>query len=245
MSEQQEFEVVKANGVDVSTQVETSEWGDGGISASDIIIPKLLIMQPTSEDVTGGKFKMGDIINSMTEEVVGGLDKPIMLHPFLCKKIFLMYKITKTGDKIKKEFYKVLEDKGQTYPFDSFDYEGIQVQAYHTYQFFAMVEGNDIPVTMIFKSSAHKVGKQLFNVMYVMNKMAGLTPPAYWIEYGLKREKGEQSTWCVPVIKTSRKATAEEISKCAQWVAPLMSLQMRHDDEDAAEAKKSSGPAQF
>ncbi len=51
------------------------------IMASDIIIPKLLLMQGLSEFVNERKAQQGDMVRSTTAEVVGGPEKPVDFIP--------------------------------------------------------------------------------------------------------------------------------------------------------------------
>jgi hypothetical protein len=48
----------------------TGAWGTEGTNAQNILIPKLLLKQPISEEVVAGEMQAGCIVKSTTKEVV-------------------------------------------------------------------------------------------------------------------------------------------------------------------------------
>src|SRR4051794_30344857 len=64
--------------------------GMEGIDASDILIPKLLLMQGLSELVAEGKFQMGDIVNSVTQAKLGDKTKSIEFIPIATFKTWVV-----------------------------------------------------------------------------------------------------------------------------------------------------------
>jgi hypothetical protein len=84
----------------VESQVSTNlgDWGSADVSASDVIIPKILCMQATSELVAEGKARMGDFVDSITHEVLGSVDSPIKFIPFHMEKVWIVSekKVTNT-----------------------------------------------------------------------------------------------------------------------------------------------------
>lgn len=56
------------------------------VDSSDIVVPKLLLVQGLSAAVAEGKAKMGDIINSLTGVIVGGPNSEVPFIPVTIKK---------------------------------------------------------------------------------------------------------------------------------------------------------------
>ena len=68
--------------------MDLSAWGVEETTTKDLLIPRLMIMQGLSQNVIDGKAKMGDVVDSMANEVIGGKDKPVKFLPFKVEKIF-------------------------------------------------------------------------------------------------------------------------------------------------------------
>lgn len=79
-----------------TTQVATtnSVLDDMGISMSDVVLPRLMLMQNTSEAVGADKAKLGDIVSSLTEEVLGGVNAPISFIPLNTYKTWMVYEMS-------------------------------------------------------------------------------------------------------------------------------------------------------
>ena len=69
------------------------------IDQKDMLIPKLLIMQPTSEFVNEERAAVGDLVSSVTGEVVGGKGKWVKFVPLMTYKTVEYY--DKSGPKPK------------------------------------------------------------------------------------------------------------------------------------------------
>ena len=56
-------------------------WGEETYDNSDILIPRLLLMQGQSDFVASGKAKVGDIVKSTTGQVYGDATSPVSVIP--------------------------------------------------------------------------------------------------------------------------------------------------------------------
>lgn len=82
-------ELVKQETKAVGAVVNNQSWGSEGVDASDVVIPKLLLMQGQSEFVASGKAKAGDIARSTTSEILGGSQKGVEIIPILSFKTWV------------------------------------------------------------------------------------------------------------------------------------------------------------
>ena len=89
-------EVTVKESNEVSTNVQSSGNFSQGVDASDIIIPKILLMQAISQLVEQDKAKQGDFIHSLDEVVVGSKeDKPVEFIPLGMYKTLQTYEDNK------------------------------------------------------------------------------------------------------------------------------------------------------
>lgn len=58
-----------------------TDQNTSGIIATDVVVPRILLMQPLSDFVTEGKAKPGDIVRSTTVERIAGPDSAIEFIP--------------------------------------------------------------------------------------------------------------------------------------------------------------------
>jgi hypothetical protein len=59
-----------------ATQAQDAAWGSEGLSNSDILVPKLLVMQGLSKLVSEGLANVGQIRDSLEGNLFGGMVKP-------------------------------------------------------------------------------------------------------------------------------------------------------------------------
>lgn len=64
----------------------SGSWGAEGYDNSDILIPRLLLMQGQSQFVADGKAKVGDIIKSTTGTIYGDSQNPVTIIPIMMWK---------------------------------------------------------------------------------------------------------------------------------------------------------------
>lgn len=212
-----------------------SDWGDVEVSSRDLVISRITLMQGLSELVSDGKAKLGDLVNSVTKEVIASKDTTVELLPFYCTKTWITSK--KKGNKF--EFESAKPDQGQVMPFE----ETIGGEVYkheHCYQFFFMTKELSIPVVASFRGMSHKVGKQLFTLMYVNNKQAGLPPANNWVSLGSVIDKNDKGTFAVMSVKLSTKAVNDELKECLKWISTFKTSGAKVDE--AVEAAGTDAP---
>lgn len=61
------------------------------VVASDVLIPRLLLMQGTSPLVTSRKARIGEMVRSTTSEVVGDPEKPLDIVPLKMQNSWIMF----------------------------------------------------------------------------------------------------------------------------------------------------------
>lgn len=225
MSTKQKNEVVSQGaGNQVAVSATTMEdWGQSEISSKDIIIPKILAMQGLSDFVSEGKAKLGDLVDSISGEVLGSIEKPVEFVPFHMEKVWIISRKKKGETKFEFEKYEAVTAENLGYPFEAKDGED-DVKYEYTLQFYCLLPTDtSMPYVISFKSTSLRSGKVLSTQMYVRNRAAGLTPPSYTMLLGGKKEKNDKGTFIVMDTKVKGRTSPELETECLNWFKVIKS----------------------
>lgn len=219
-------------------------WGAENITAEDILIPRLLLMQPMSDFVTEGTCKFLDVIDSLERTKVLANEK-IALELVVFGQ-FKTWRVEHDG-----EFFR-------TYPFTAdnaaWEYETVQeiegkevvVTNIITYNYYVLSAedikaGKAFPYVVSFKSSSKNAGKALG--AHLMRLSSQNKPSAAQIfKLTSKKETNDKGTFAVFEITPGRATTEEELATTYKWYQQLAKaadkVKIDSDEEEkAAEAK--------
>lgn len=76
-------ELVEKSDVTALQSLQEEDWSAHTVDQSNLLLPRLLLMQGLSDFVSDGKAKMGDIVKSTSGEIVAAKDKAVEIFP-LC-----------------------------------------------------------------------------------------------------------------------------------------------------------------
>lgn len=256
--------VTEAKG-NLPAEMDMNSWGPSPINSKDIIIPRILLMQPGSELVTEGEAAFGEIIDSLTGKKLGDMKKPIMVIPFAMKKAFVEYEApAKKGDK--KKFLRVFpvtpENEDLPYEDEGKNAEGktIKISRDFTMNFYVLLpeevsRGGELPYILTFRRTGLKNGKKLATQMYVTNAGSNLPPPGLLVTVAVKKESNDLGTWCTPDVllgtEFTKIASQDQMRTALKWFKVISSGGAKdHDEvlakEDVAVSEEvTNGPAQF
>lgn len=196
-----------------------------GVSASDIVIPRLLLMQNTSEFVGEEKAKLGDLVNSSDYEVLGGFNEPMEVIPL---KFFKTWKIYDTTGKLVRQEPATNNERRAIETMEN----GQMVRHYLSYNYFLLSvkqfeQGVAFPMLISFKSTAAMAGRQLATHLL---KLATFGKHCYdaTITINVKKAKKDSNTYAVPEIGKGRAlqsdTDAELISEAKRWIEVLSTM---------------------
>jgi len=231
-------EIAKKQSTEVSTEISMDAFGTGAVSASDIIIPKILTMQGLSKLVTDGEAKFGDFIDSMTNTVLGSINSPIEFIPFHMEKIWIIVKLEG-----KKEVFDRVEavtaaNEGRRYEevIDGVAYKNSKVM-----NFYVMLPSDmSMPYVLPFKGTSIKAGKALATQMYMKNRASGKVPPAYIMELFGEKKSNDKGTFAVTSVRTKKESTMEQIQECLKWYKGVAAGEVKAHEEEAAPAPQNT-----
>lgn len=211
---------------------DAAAWGDNEMSQADLVIPKINLMQPTSEQVNDGLAKFGDFINSLDNSVVGD-DKGFEFIPFFMQKF---HWVSKLKDPRSNEFKferteQVTCAADEQKPWDDCDPDGTPIKRTFVRRFYGMIAGSPAPVTIDAKGMSGNFAKKLATQMYVMNKAANLPPCGKAVIVKAIKQKNAKGNFATFDFSLSRSTTADEIGACLGWYKTLASKPAAEEKE--------------
>jgi hypothetical protein len=211
--------------------------GMEGIDPSDILIPKLHLMQGLSDLVAEGKASMGDIINSTTGEKLGDKKDSIEFVPVSTFKTWVIFEdgeykqtIPMTPD---NSHWLLEEQVGE-----------MSVTRDKVLNFYVLLSkevgnGDAMPFVVSFRRTSYTAGKKVATHFAKMS-MLRAAPYAKTLKLTCKFEKNDKGSYYVFDIEQGRKSTAEEVAAAEMW-KPIVSRGVKVDDSDLAKAPATGG----
>jgi hypothetical protein len=253
---------VASNGA-VSTQV--VDWSKQHVDASNILIPKLLLMQGLSDLVSDGKAKLGDIVKSTSGEVVGGVGKPVEVIPIMLTENWAL--LEKVGNKFEYRGIEpvTLANKDAEY---EYTYNGTQWRRDRCLDFYvllpsdiakekaakAAVASGDypdpdaalLPCAISFRRTSMRAGKDLAT-HFAKASHFGMPPAVTTFKLTSFIDKNNQGTYAVFQIEKGGKTAKEDLDVCHKWYQTISASRPKvHDVEVVAtveEPKAEAAPA--
>ncbi len=237
---------LKENHAVVSQSDLAAQMAEVGVSAADLAIPRIQLMQGTSDMVGEDKAKIGDMVNTSTNQVVGGVDRPIEIIPMGLYKTLVVEKVEQ-GKKPKFLRQEPLTPANDKLPWDDKEQteDGmIQIKRTHCFNFFVLVSkdveaGEAFPTVIRFKSTSMTAGRQL--ATHVFKRLAlGQSPFSQAIELNVRREKKDTNTFGVFALGKARKSTDDELAAAQMYFSKLGEMKAKVDaiQETASEASE-------
>ena len=192
-----------------------ADWGAPQVSSQDIVIPKILCMQGLSELVTDDKAKMGDLVDSLTSEVIGNCAEGIEIIPFHMEKILIVSK--HDGSDYQFDRIEPSSPANENLPYEQDTAEG-KFKNEHCMNFYCLrPDDMSLPYIVSFKGMSRKSGKILATQMFVKNAAAGKVPPAFVMKLEGTKTKNDKGTFMVLKTSPSRESSNDEINQAFTW----------------------------
>lgn len=233
-----------------------SQWGMPAVLGNDIIIPKILPMQPSSDLVTDMKAQIGEFRDSLSGEKLGSIVEPIEVIPFHVEKYWDI--LVEKGDQFEWDAsIPLIEDPAKAGYNDNLPWkdtvEGVNIKRVRRMNFYVllpaqMAEGSSLPYIFSFKSTSFVEGKKVYSQMYMRNVRAKLPPAAYTFKIAGVKTKNEKGTFIVPTVELGRRSTVDEIKEAFEWFKIVSKGGVRVDDSDLKESSgvvDTTGTGQF
>jgi len=236
-------EVVAQASTEVAVSAESSGTFGSQISAEDIILPKILLMQSISELVEDdtNAAKSGDFVHSLDEVVVGSkANNPV---EFIALG---MYKTIQTF-----EDNKYVKTESWSPELAQLAYEetlGGKVVNRNTVMNYYVIRPSDIesmqvfPFVISFKRTSLKGGKKLATKLMMLEEF-GAEMYAKTFKLVAKQEEGDKGKYYVMDIVDGRKSNEVEIKQAIKWTSRLAASEVKVHESDEADAAVKAAPA--
>lgn len=203
-----------------------------GLSIEDLNIPRLLLMHNSSDLVGSGEAKLGDIVNSQTNEIVGGIDKPVEILPL---HLYKTIRITDVSGGAGRG--KWLRDEAVTLANTHLiklrrgKENGVDVTYDLCMNYYVLLNkdiesGLIMPAIVTFKKSSLRTGQQIASNTLTF-KMAGKPSYAYSTLLSSKKEKMESAVYAVFKCIPGKATSAAGLEAAEKWNAILATKQPR------------------
>lgn len=239
-------ELVAEQRKDLAVQaMNPTSWSQVTLTKNDLIVPRLQLVQATSDIFRQKKAMPGDIIESLNGSKVASEGKPLEVIPiFVFKKYRVMKMVENSKTKqLDKEFHETIAIQDNpmmpgynddlpyqsTQKIDGKDTPILNERTYDMY-FTLPKAGRDIAYVMSFSSSNMKSAKKILLQM-ALNQEAGKTPAAHCFNLDIITQTNDKSTWYVTEAKLGREATEDEQGQAFKWYKRLQAGEAKAHDE--------------
>lgn len=255
---------VKSSNTPVTQAEDLAAWGSSNVSAQDIIIPRILLMQPMSEKVTAGDAKFGEFRESLSNELLGNFEQPFEVVPFHMEKVFVEFDASQD----EKEFIRVVpitpENENLPYEDTGLNKKGekVPISRDRTMNFYVLLPkelelGGAIPYILSMRRTSLQAGKKLATQMFVKNVAARRPPPAVTMQISAGKQTEDKKTWAVMDVKPVSATKPEWMVEAFSWLQLIKAGKAKAHEESynedakvaadvpASGASVDNGPARF
>lgn len=220
-------------------------WGNDSVSASDILISKILLMQSLSEFVVDDKASPGDLVDSVTGAVLAEKGKTLEVIPISMFKNTVVEKFNGS----KWEFETVRSFMAGDDKFENREYEenGVKYRINPALNFYVLRadqagQPDALPYVASFRRTSMKAGK-VIATHFAKASMSKASPACRTILISSKSEKGDQGPYQVFQVQEGRKTANEEIMAAYKWFTQIKSGETKVDESDVKAGEPTTASA--
>jgi hypothetical protein len=224
-------------------QQQTQDWGDDEFTSNDLLISKILPMQMMSKKVADEKAAFGEFRDSVTNELLGSVQKPLEFIPINVKKIWIENEVQPDG-KLKYIQTYPMTAVNEGLPWNE-EKDGRKLSRTQVYNVFVLlprdVSGGGLPKILSFRSTSLKAGKKLITQISTNRFAGGGNADKVMKLVGVKT-KNDMGTFVVLDVELSRDSSQEEKDKAFFWATQLKARAASIKVDDAEEHAPEAGP---
>lgn len=206
-------------------------WGGEDISNEDIIIPKILLMQPMSELVTDGVARIGEFRDSMNKDRKLGDEKTAVE--------LIIFGTFKTWLEFKDDEYlstKQWSPQNADLKLEEVVEDGSIIRRDKVLNFYCLIPGDiasgePFPFVLSCRRTSAMAGK---TINTHIKKLQMFKKPSAAKVFALtsRKETNDKGTFFVSEINVLRDSTPEELTAAYEWYKALAKSKVRVDDSD-------------
>jgi hypothetical protein len=222
-------------------------WTDSQADTTEILIPKVILMQATSTLVAEGDCAAGDLVRSTDKAILGNAKNPVGIVPISYTRTWVESKYD--GNMYKWNHEHPFTAANADLEWKYVDDEGVQWERKKAYNFFVVLADNpdstQLPIIKLqFKSGSIKVGKQLadfFARLPVINQtrkargQSALFPASFIWDLSSVVVKGDAAAYQTFALKQGEETSPELLDVAVNWYMTLNSAKTVVKTDDVEE----------
>jgi hypothetical protein len=206
---------------------------DAPIDTSDLVIPKILLMQGMSKLVQEEKARLGEMRDSLDNSLLGSKDTPLEFIPFQVFKSWLIFHVD--GNKIEYQGQEPMTAANASWPLEEI-VDGKVIRRDKALNFFCVLpseveEGLFFPKILSFRRTSYQAGKKLETWRA---KLKAFNKPLAAKTFKLISNKTENDLGVFYTfdIEAGRDTTEAELKAASQWRSVVAAKPVKIDDSD-------------
>lgn len=214
-----------------------------GLSTKDLEIPKILLMQSTSEFVGDEKAEFGDMVVSKTARKLGDMKNPLDLIILSSFKTWVVYNVSKKGT---PEFMRIeaMTAQNEALPWDDIeDIDGVKcaIRRDQCLNFYVLLasevkEGEYFPYCVSFKRTGYDAAKTIATAILKL-KMFGKKSYEKIVSLSVAKEKNDTNTYVKFIATQTRASTEAEKTAGKMWLDLIKTNNYTVDNSDIVSEK--------
>lgn len=217
------------------TELVTSAWGTENTSSKDLVIPKIQIAQANSNACKEGNARPGDLVHSLTKEVLASKGQKLAILPILSIATWIITTPKPPGGGFPTFIGKQVltpENDSDAWKVDCFENNEPAVRnKCLTYLVLLLERKNGFPFFIDFQNTNKAAGKNLSTIIQE-NKFQNLPAPARVVEMSTTLKNYKSNSWFVVNVAPQRQSSADEIALCKKWYDLFSTVQFKEAEEE-------------
>lgn len=216
---------------------------ESAVDTADLVIPRLLLNQLTSKAVGAGKAKIGEIMNSLTGNIVAAPDKELIYIPLTLKKYWKKFEVVNgtkkyrgtepyTSKNADRELKETIGTVGWEYDLviDCFGFTEDDVK-----------NPASLPSVLSFTRTSYNAGKKISTHMKML-EMANLEYFAKLISISVNKQQNDKGIFYTFDIQTKGEDTPEAYAhQILKWNKVLNDATAKIVVDEAEDEVQTSG----
>jgi hypothetical protein len=228
-------------------------WGSEELGAGDFLVPKLLLMQGLSQLVTDGEAQQGQIVDSITNDVLGGITniktkecKVLDLIAFQSFKSWVEF--VKDGDNWEYRATYPMTKENQSLLMEEV-LAGETIRRDKCLNFYVLrpdqiESGEAFPYVISFRRTSMKAGKKLATIAAQLRAL-GNKPLAFkHFELSVIPLENDKGSFWGYDLKAGKTSTEKELTKAFEWYKTLQTVEVKIDDKDLVSDVPAKAPGE-
>lgn len=216
-----------------ASTTQAQDWGDDEFTSNDVRISKVFPMQQMSKKVQDELAVIGELRDSITNEFLGSISKPMPFIPINVKKVWVESELEGTAFEYRRTVPITRENENARY---EDEINGKKIKRVRTLNVLVLLPGDvkaGFPKIISFRSSSLPAGKDVVSQIHKNKLTPGGGNADKVMLLTVRKDKNEKGTFVVLGVSEDRDTTALERERAFHWANAFMGGTVKvHEAED-------------